>query len=103
MSAAGVRIGVVGLGYWGPNIARNFAEIQGCELVWCCDTSSTALERMAERFPDVRVTQDLDQLLGDPAVDAVAVSTPVVTHAELTVRVLKAGKHCFVESRSRSP
>jgi predicted dehydrogenase len=97
MSGAPVRIGVVGLGYWGPNIARNFAEIQGCELVWCCDTSSPALERMAERFPGVQLTQDLDQLLSDPAVDAVAVSTPVVTHAELTFRVLEAGKHCFVE------
>jgi predicted dehydrogenase len=97
MSASPIRIGVVGLGYWGPNIARNFAAIQGCELVWCCDASPAALARIAEQFPGVRLTEDLDELLSDPALDAVAVSTPVLTHAELTVRVLEAGKHCFVE------
>jgi predicted dehydrogenase len=97
MTASRARIGVVGLGYWGPNIARNFASIQGCELVWCCDASRAALDQMAERFPGVRMTDDLDHLLSDPALDAVAVSTPVSTHAELTVRVLEAGKHCFVE------
>jgi predicted dehydrogenase len=97
MSQARLRIGVVGLGYWGPNVARNFASIRGCELVWCCDSSPEALERIGERFPGTRVTDDLDELLSDPGLDAVAVATPVPTHAELSVRVLDAGKHCFVE------
>jgi predicted dehydrogenase len=97
MSSAEVRIGVVGLGYWGPNIARNFAAIPGCELAWCCDTDPVALGRIAEGFPGVRLAEDLDQLLADPGLDAVAISTPVPTHAELAVRVLEAGKHCFVE------
>jgi predicted dehydrogenase len=97
MSSALVRIGVVGLGYWGPNIARNFAAIPGCDLAWCCDESRPALERIGESFPGVRLTDDLDELLSDPGLDAIAVSTPVSTHAELTVRVLEAGKHCFVE------
>ena len=92
-----VRIGVVGLGYWGPNIARNFAAIPGCELVWCCDSSPDALDRAARQFPGVRVTDDVEELLADPELDAVAVATPVPTHAELTMRVLEAGKHCFVE------
>jgi predicted dehydrogenase len=92
-----VRIGVVGLGYWGPNIARNFAEIPGCELAWCCDVSRSALDPIAERFPEARLSEDLDELLADPDLDAIALSTPVPTHAELTVRVLEAGKHCFVE------
>jgi predicted dehydrogenase len=92
-----VRIGVVGLGYWGPNIARNFAAIPGCELAWCCDPSEAARQRFAESFPDVTVTGDLERLLSDRELDAVAVATPVPTHAELAVRVLKAGKHCFVE------
>ncbi|HEV3128744.1 MAG TPA: Gfo/Idh/MocA family oxidoreductase [Solirubrobacteraceae bacterium] len=92
-----VRIGVVGLGYWGPNLARNFAALPGSELTWCCDPSEEARARFAERFPDVRLTGELDQLLDDPELDAVALATPVPTHAELAIRVLEAGKHCFVE------
>jgi predicted dehydrogenase len=97
MSSPPVRIGVAGLGYWGPNLARNFDSISGCELVWCCDSSDQALARIAERFPGVRVTQELDELLDDPGLDAVALATPVPTHGELAARVLAAGKHCFVE------
>jgi predicted dehydrogenase len=92
-----VRIGVVGLGYWGPNIARNFAEIPGCELTWCCDPSDEARARFGARFPGVELTGEIDQLLADPVLDAVALVTPVPTHAELAIRVLEAGKHCFVE------
>ncbi len=92
-----VRIGVVGLGYWGPNIARNFAAIQDSELVWCCDGSVEALQRAGEIFPRVRLSGDLDELLSDPELDAVAVATPVPTHGDVAVRVLEAGKHCFVE------
>ena len=97
MSEDRVRIGVAGLGYWGPNLARNFAAIPGCELAWCCDGDGGARERAAARFPGVRVTAELDELLADPALDAVALATPVPSHAELATRVLEAGKHCFVE------
>src|SRR5581483_9002847 len=92
-----VRVGVAGLGYWGPNLARNFEAIPGCELAWCCDDSEEALRRAAARFPDARTASDLDQLLADPALDAIALATPVPTHASLAARVLEAGKHCFVE------
>ena len=92
-----VRVGVVGLGYWGPNLARNFAGVPGCELRWCCDDDPAARERVVARFPDVRFTGDLDELLGDEELDAVALATPVPTHAALACRVLEAGKHCFVE------
>jgi predicted dehydrogenase len=92
-----LRIGVAGLGYWGPNLARNFAAIAGCELRWCCDSSASARERAAARFPGVGVTDDLDVLLADPELDAVVLATPVPTHASLAERVLAAGKHCFVE------
>jgi predicted dehydrogenase len=92
-----VRIGVVGLGYWGPNIARNFSAIPGSELAWCCDGSPEALDRARAMFPGVRLTSSLEDLLRDPELDAVAIATPVPTHAELAVRVLEAGKHCFVE------
>jgi len=92
-----IRVGVAGLGYWGPNLARNFAAIGGCELVWCCDRAAAARSRAASQFPGVRITGELDDLLGDPSLHAIVLATPVPTHAELAVRVLAAGKHCFVE------
>jgi predicted dehydrogenase len=92
-----IRIGVAGLGYWGPNLARNFAAIPGCELTWCCDGSAEVRERWAPSFPGARFTADLDELLDDPELDAVVLATPVPTHGSLAVRVLSAGKHCFVE------
>jgi predicted dehydrogenase len=92
-----ISIGVVGLGYWGPNLARNFAALPGCELAWCADESADARERVALQFPGARMAESLDELLADPLLDAVALATPVPTHASLAVRVLEAGKHCFVE------
>ncbi len=92
-----VRVGVAGLGYWGPNLARNFAGIAGCELAWLCDGDPEALQRIAASHPGVRTTEALDDLLADAALDAVVLATPVPTHADLAVRVLQAGKHCFVE------
>jgi predicted dehydrogenase len=92
-----VRIGVAGLGYWGPNLARNFAALPGCELSWCCDASDAARERWEPSFPRTRFTADLDELLADPDLDAVVLATPVPTHGGLAETVLRAGKHCFVE------
>jgi predicted dehydrogenase len=87
----------VGLGYWGPNLARNFDRLPGAELAWLCDESADALERFGRGFPTARTTGALEELLGDESLDAVALATPVPTHAELALRVLAAGKHCFVE------
>jgi predicted dehydrogenase len=92
-----VRIGVAGLGYWGPNLARNFAALPGCELAWCCDASEAARTRWAPAFPEARFTADLGDLLADPDLDAVVLATPVPTHGALAETVLRAGKHCFVE------
>jgi len=92
-----VRIGVVGLGYWGPNLARNFAAIDGCELRWLCDASPEARDRLAPSFPSARTTEDLQDLLNDPHLDAIVLATPVPTHAALAIRVAESGKHCFVE------
>jgi predicted dehydrogenase len=91
------RLGVVGLGYWGPNLARNFDRLPNAELAWICDTSEEAVARWAPVFPDARTGADLEELLADPSLDAVVVATPVSTHAELALQVLEAGKHCFVE------
>jgi predicted dehydrogenase len=92
-----LHIGVAGLGYWGPNLARNFDAIPGCSLTWCCDPSEAARERAGAQFPGASITSALDDLLADPLLDAIAVATPVPTHAEIATRVLQAGKHCFVE------
>src|SRR5215472_12198884 len=92
-----VSIGVVGLGYWGPNLARNFHTLREAELKWCCDASEAARERVAPMVPGARMTANLDDLLGDETLEAIVVATPVPTHADLAVRVLQAGKHCFVE------
>jgi predicted dehydrogenase len=92
-----IRVGVVGLGYWGPNLARNFAAIAGCELAWLCDESIEARDKLAPSFPGARATGELQDLLNDPELDAVILATPVPTHAALAIRVAEAGKHCFVE------
>jgi predicted dehydrogenase len=92
-----VRVGVVGLGYWGPNLARNLAAIPGCELEWLCDRDPAVRERVAVTHPGARSTADLDDLLGDPELDAIVLATPVPSHAELATAVLESGKHCFVE------
>jgi predicted dehydrogenase len=92
-----VSVGVAGLGYWGPNLARNLAAIPGCELRWLCDPSEPARERLAGAFPSARRTGEIEQLLEDPELDAVVLATPVPTHAELAIATVQAGKHCFVE------
>jgi predicted dehydrogenase len=90
-------VGVVGLGYWGPNIARNFDRLPGAELRWICDSREDTLERVSGQVPGARTSTDLNELLEDPELDAIAITTPVPTHAELALRVIDAGKHVFVE------
>ena len=92
-----VRVGVVGLGYWGPNLARNFDQLPEAELRWICDQSDEARARLRPQFPGVRESASLDDLLDDPDLDAVVIATHVPSHPDLAVRVLEAGKHCFVE------
>ena len=88
------RIGLVGLGYWGRNLARSFAEL--AELRWFCDASPDALG-VVSRYPQARTTTTYDDLLSDPDLDAIVVATTASTHYELSKRALEAGKHVFVE------
>jgi predicted dehydrogenase len=97
MIGSEVTVAVVGLGYWGPNLARNFSALEGCELRWCCDSSDAARARWSRSFPSTRFSADLDELLADPELDAIAIATGVASHGRLAQRVLAAGKHCFVE------
>jgi predicted dehydrogenase len=91
-----LRIGVVGLGYWGPNLARNFDSLPDVELAWLSDDSPEQVGRQLQRFPSARAGS-FEELLADRELDAIALATPVPTHAQRATRVLEAGKHCFVE------
>lgn len=92
-----MRIGVIGYGYWGPNIVRNLLSLQGAEAVAICDRDPNALGRAKRAFPDVETVTDVAELLASPKIDAVAVITPVWTHFELAKAALENGKHVFVE------
>ena len=89
------RVGVVGLNYWGPNLARNFHEL--ADLAYVCDLSPELLERSAARYPDACATADYGELLTDATLDAIVVATSVPTHYALAKQALLAGKHVFVE------
>jgi predicted dehydrogenase len=90
-----LRVGLAGLGYWGPNLARNFDELS--DLAWLCDVDEEARGTFAGRFPRARTTADFGDLLADPELEAVVVATPVPTHYDLARQALDAGKHVLVE------
>ena len=92
-----VRIAVVGLGYWGPNLVRNLVELPEAEVVSVCDLEVEALDRIGRRFPSIGRTSSFDRVLEDDTIEAVAIATPVSTHFDLAGRALEAGKHVFVE------
>jgi len=92
-----IRIGVIGYGYWGPNLVRNFYETPGVQVACVTDLRAERLQLVRARYPTVKVTTNHRELLDDPEVDAVAIATPVSTHFELCMAALKAGKHVMVE------
>jgi predicted dehydrogenase len=92
-----VRFGVVGYGYWGPNVVRNLDKLDGSTVVAVCDKSPASLKRVAKAHPHIRVLSDSHELISSPDIDAVAVVTPVWTHYELAKAALEQGKHVFVE------
>jgi predicted dehydrogenase len=92
-----VTFGIVGLGYWGPNLLRVLVDVPDAEVRWICDLDATRLERMGRRYPAIRHTTRIDDVLTDAEVDAVIIATPVFTHFDLGMRSLCAGKHTFLE------
>ncbi len=92
-----VRVGQIGVGYWGKNLLRNFTELPGCDLTWICDIAEDVRERVAESHPDAHICADSAEVFAAPDVDAVVIATPAVTHAEIALAALEAGKHVFVE------
>jgi len=92
-----IQIGVIGYGYWGPNLVRNFSGAAGARVAAVSDLRPERLALVQERYPAVKTFTDHAEMLRDPAVDAVAVATPVATHFELAMQALRAGKHVLVE------
>lgn len=97
MSDRPVRVGVVGFGYWGPNLVRNLDKLGDAELVAACDLSETNLAKISALYPGVKTTTDLDALLNDYDLEAVVVATSAPSHFAIASKVIAAGKHCFVE------
>jgi predicted dehydrogenase len=92
-----VSVGLVGLGYWGPNLARNLARSTNAELRWLCDLSTDLHDKYRDTFPTTTFTTSYDDLLSDDSLDAIVLASPVPTHHPLAVQALDAGKHVFVE------
>jgi predicted dehydrogenase len=92
-----IRVGVIGYGYWGPNVVRNFAETPDCHLEAVSDARPDRLAVAQRRYPSIRTFFDPYEMIDDPGIDAVAIATPVHTHFDLALRALKAGKHVLVE------
>ncbi len=92
-----IRVGVIGYGYWGPNIVRNLQGLDSTRVEMVCDSSPKAIARVHKAYPGLRTTQDSRELLRSPEIDAVAVITPVWTHYELAKEALENGKHVFIE------
>src|SRR5688500_16719569 len=92
-----IGIGVIGYGYWGPNLVRNLAEQAGAEVRMVCDLRPERLALVQRRYPSVRVTTVAADVWNDTAIDAVVIATPVEFHFELGLAALRAGKHLLIE------
>ncbi len=92
-----VNIAVIGCGYWGPNLIKNFNQITSCNMSMCCDLIESRLERMRKLYPHIRTTKNYMEVLNDPGIDAVAIATPVLTHFDLGRQSLLHGKHVLME------
>jgi len=92
-----IGVGIIGYGYWGPNLVRNFFETPGCRVVSVADLRAERLAKVTPRYPTVETTTNVDDVLRDPRIDAIAIATPVSSHFDLAMRALAAGKHVFVE------
>jgi predicted dehydrogenase len=95
--SSNIKVGVIGCGYWGPNLLRNLAENENAELRWICDLETQRLVTMGRRYPAARQTNDIKELLADSTLDAVVIATPVWTHFPFAQQALTAGKHVLVE------
>ena len=92
-----MNFGVIGYGYWGPNIVRNLTSLEDSQVLAIAEMSPSARKRAQKAYPGIHVTADASEVISSPKIDAVAVVTPVWTHYELAKAALENGKHVFVE------
>jgi predicted dehydrogenase len=92
-----IGIGIIGYGYWGPNLVRNFTQADGARVVSVCDQRQARRAQVEAHYPAIKAVADVSEMLANPAIDAVAIATPVFSHFDLAMQALKAGKHVFVE------
>ena len=92
-----IRVGVIGYGYWGPNLVRNFMEASGSTVAAVCDMRSERLATLNSRYPSIRTLNSCDEFFSDSSIDAIAIATPVSSHFDLAMAALGAGKHVLVE------
>lgn len=92
-----IKVGIIGLGYWGPNLVRNFHQHSAFEVLWGCDIDDSHLKKIKKDYPFLKVTQKASDLYNDPELDLIVVSTPPKTHFSLGEKILKSGKHLWVE------
>jgi predicted dehydrogenase len=92
-----INVAIVGYGYWGPNLVRNFQETGEVRVVSCCDLNAERLSQVKSKYPSIEVTTDYNEVLNNPSIDAVAISTPVATHYEFARKAFENGKHVLVE------
>ena len=92
-----ISIGVIGYGYWGPNIVRNFHQVKGAHILTVCDKNSNTLKEIPEKYPTITCTTDYLDIINNPKIDVVAIVTPVSSHFKLAKEALLAGKHVFIE------
>ncbi|MDH7603245.1 MAG: Gfo/Idh/MocA family oxidoreductase, partial [Armatimonadota bacterium] len=88
-----IKVAVVGAGYWGPNLIRNFNQIPTCDMAVCCDLDEKRLKHIKSLYPHIQVTTNFDDIVNDKSIDAVAVCTHVSAHYPLAKKALEAGKH----------
>ena len=92
-----IKLAIVGLGYWGPNLLRNFTQIDGCKVKVCCDLSEDNLSRAKAQHPDIETTNSYESLLQDPEIQAIVIATSAGTHYDLAKPAIEHGKHVYVE------
>jgi len=96
-SSSDIEIAIIGAGYWGPNLIRNFNNLSDCNIRWVCDKKSGRLLYVQQKWPNISTTENFDEVMKDSNVTAVIIATPVSTHFNLGMSALKAGKHVFIE------
>ena len=92
-----IRVGIIGYGYWGPNLVRNFMNVEGCIVTHICDLDIKKLEIAKKKYPSINTTNSIDQIFKNLEIDAIVIATPVSTHYDLASKALESNKHILVE------